>query len=142
MTPVDSAVLKSSPLRGAGPSAGWWRGLASKRDIARAQSPLRQPFGLPPPPTGEEVKHAELFAASRDAAGAALALAFALDQVAPDQRPWLWVQDQAALRLSGRPYRPGLPASLRHTCSTSLRPAPKMPCLRWRKDCAAAIWRL
>jgi protein ImuA len=31
-----------------------------------------------------------------------------------DQRPWLWVQDKAALRLSGRPYRPGLPAHLRH----------------------------
>ena len=31
-----------------------------------------------------------------------------------DQRPWLWVQDKAALRLSGRPYRPGLPRELRH----------------------------
>ena len=114
MTPVDNAVLKSSPIRGAGPSAGWWRGLASKRELARAESPLRQPFRLPPARTGEEVKHAELFAASRDATGAALALAFALDQVEQDQRPWLWVQDQTALRLSGRPYRPGLPASLRH----------------------------
>ena len=114
MTPVDNAVLKSSPIRGAGPSAGWWRGLASKRELARAERPLRQPFRLPPARTEEEVKHAELFAASRDATGAALALAFALDQVEQDQRPWLWVQDQTALRLSGRPYRPGLPASLRH----------------------------
>ena len=32
----------------------------------------------------------------------------------PDQRPWLWVQDSAALRLTGRPYRPGLPRALRH----------------------------
>ena len=62
--------------------------------------------------------HAELFASSRDATGTALALVFALDQAAPgaitDQRPWLWVQDPAALRLSGRPYRPGLPPALRH----------------------------
>ena len=32
----------------------------------------------------------------------------------PDERCWLWVQDKAALRLSGRPYRPGLPLHLRH----------------------------
>lgn len=66
----------------------------------------------------------ELFAGSRDGAGAALALAFALDRIAaqapdaladaPDQRAWLWVQDKAALRLTGRPYRPGLPPELRH----------------------------
>jgi protein ImuA len=61
------------------------------------------------------VRHAELFASSREASGAGLALAFALDQAdRHDQRPWLWVQDAAALRLSGRPYRPGLPPSLRH----------------------------
>lgn len=66
----------------------------------------------------------ELFASSRDGAGAALALAFALDRIAaqapdaladaPDQRAWLWVQDKQALRLTGRPYRPGLPPELRH----------------------------
>jgi protein ImuA len=32
----------------------------------------------------------------------------------PDQRRWLWVQDAAACRLSGRPYQPGLPVELRH----------------------------
>ena len=41
-----------------------------------------------------------------------MALAFA--HVPNDHRPWLWVQDKTAIRLSGRPYRPGLPRSLRH----------------------------
>ena len=69
-------------------------------------------------------RHSELFTAPGDATGAALALAFAqahlrgqaADPVAdyPDERPWLWVQDAAALRLGGRPYRPGLPSILRH----------------------------
>ena len=59
-------------------------------------------------------RHSEIFAASAEATGAALALALALDGVADDARPWLWVQDKAALRLSGRPYRPGLPPGLRH----------------------------
>lgn len=60
--------------------------------------------------------HAEVFASAQDAGGAALALALALDMKGEDddQRPFLWVQDKAALRLSGRPYRPGLPASIRH----------------------------
>jgi protein ImuA len=43
-----------------------------------------------------------------------LALALAQDQLAADQRSWLWVQDKTALRLNGRPYRPGLPPALRH----------------------------
>jgi len=30
------------------------------------------------------------------------------------ERSVLWVQDAASLRLTGRPYRPGLPAALRH----------------------------
>ena len=64
------------------------------------------------------VRHSELFTASDEGSGAALALALAQDQLtdltSPDQRPWLWVQDKAALRLSGRPYRPGLPPALRH----------------------------
>ncbi|TXI09553.1 MAG: hypothetical protein E6Q63_04990 [Novosphingobium sp.] len=65
--------------------------------------------------------HAELFAPARDACGAGMALALARDalrqqQVAelPDSRTFLWVQDKATLRLSGRPYLPGLPADLRH----------------------------
>ncbi len=60
-------------------------------------------------------RHTELFASADEASGAALALAMACDQADPgDHRPWLWVQDKAAIRLSGRPYRPGLPATLRH----------------------------
>jgi protein ImuA len=68
--------------------------------------------------------HGEIFASGDDTSGAALALAFARDHLqatapdpladAPDERPWLWVQDREALRRSGRPYRPGLPRSLRH----------------------------
>lgn len=68
--------------------------------------------------------HAEVFAPARDGSGAALALALALDRMragaaspaaeCADERAWLWVQDAAALRQSGRPYRPGLPAALRH----------------------------
>lgn len=68
--------------------------------------------------------HGEIFAPGSEASGAGLALALALDALrsgtpdpaadTPDQRPWLWVQDKAALRLSGRPYRPGLPLPLRH----------------------------
>ena len=103
----------SPPLR-PGISAGWWKGLALSRSLARGVAPVRQPAMLPSPRPAESELHAELFAASRDATGAGLALAFALDQMAPDQRPWLWVQDPAALRLSGRPYRPGLPPALRH----------------------------
>jgi protein ImuA len=62
-------------------------------------------------------RHTEVFASGGEATGAALALALARDALhaeAEDQRPWLWVQDKAALRLSGRPYRPGLPEPLRH----------------------------
>jgi protein ImuA len=66
------------------------------------------------PGLAETARHSEVFASSREGAGAALALAFAQDGLAADERPWLWVQDAAALRLSGRPYRPGLPAALRH----------------------------
>lgn len=66
-------------------------------------------------------RHAEVFASAGEATGAALALALARDARstdahtdAEDQRSWLWVQDKASLRLSGRPYRPGLPEPLRH----------------------------
>lgn len=68
--------------------------------------------------------HVEIFASGDDTSGAALGLAFARDHLqatapdpladAPDERPWLWVQDREALRRTGRPYRPGLPRSLRH----------------------------
>lgn len=70
--------------------------------------------------------HSEVFAASREASGAAAALALAADALAAaasdasagaeaeDRRALLWVQDRQALRLGGRPYRPGLPAAFRH----------------------------
>ncbi|MGQ4828586.1 hypothetical protein, partial [Enterococcus faecalis] len=46
--------------------------------------------------------HTELFASGKDAAGAALALAMAAREAcAPDDhRPFLWVQDAGAIRLS------------------------------------------
>jgi protein ImuA len=82
---------------------------------ATSRTPHWQP-GLAP-----DCRHTELFASTRDASGAGLALAFARDVLrqeqaaeTPDRRPFLWVQDKAALRLSGRPYLPGLPAELRH----------------------------
>lgn len=60
-------------------------------------------------------RHSEVFASARDAGGAGLALALALDAAATgEERNWLWVQDAAALRLGGRPYRPGLPPALRN----------------------------
>ena len=70
-----------------------------------------------------DCRHTEIFAAAGEASGAGLALAFALDRASKaqtrqpadcDQRPWLWVQDKAARRLGGRPYRAGLPQALRH----------------------------
>jgi protein ImuA len=76
------------------------------------------------PGLNDAVSHGEVFAPSCEASGAAVALAFALDRMRHpagdalpetlDQRPWLWVQDAGAQRLTGRPYRPGLPSSLRH----------------------------
>ncbi|RVQ69785.1 hypothetical protein EKN06_03435 [Croceicoccus ponticola] len=33
-----------------------------------------------------------------------------------DERPFLWVQDNRAAKLGGRPYLPGLPRDLRHRC--------------------------
>jgi protein ImuA len=62
-------------------------------------------------------RHSEVFAPVREASGPAAALALALDGLGADglgQRSVLWVQDAAALRLGGRPYRPGLPEPLRH----------------------------
>lgn len=65
------------------------------------------------PGLGGAAMHSELFAPGHEAGGAALALAMALDQSVGDTRPFLWVQDKSALRLGGRPYRPGLPPALR-----------------------------
>ena len=75
------------------------------------------------PGEGADCRHTEIFAPAGEASGAGLALAFALQRAGDDQarrqgeadqRPWLWVQDKAARRLGGRPYRAGLPQSLRH----------------------------
>ncbi len=67
--------------------------------------------------------HGEVFATSREASGAGTALALALDDLRSartgnaaqeDPRAVLWVQTREAARLTGRPYRPGLPTDLRH----------------------------
>lgn len=68
-------------------------------------------------------RHSEIFAASDEASGAALALALAHDALKvaacaspaqEDRRQVLWVQDRAAVRLTGRPYAQGLPPEWRH----------------------------
>ncbi len=61
-------------------------------------------------------QHSEIFASAREAGGTAAALALALDGLRGKAGTGfvLWVQDAAALRLNGRPYRPGLPEVLRH----------------------------
>lgn len=68
--------------------------------------------------------HNEVFASGDGACGAGLALSLARDglQAATrgrlaekeDRRAVLWVQDRAAIRLTGRPYRHGLPPELCH----------------------------
>ncbi|KPL67758.1 hypothetical protein SZ64_06285 [Erythrobacter sp. SG61-1L] len=65
-------------------------------------------------------RHSEIFASAAEAGGAGMALAMALDGLraaggldAGDRRMMLWVQDRQALRLSGRPFRAGLPPELR-----------------------------
>jgi protein ImuA len=64
-------------------------------------------------------RHSEIFASTEEAGGTGAALALALDGlraqgvVAGDPRSLLWVQDRASIRLTGRPYRPGLPEELR-----------------------------
>jgi len=68
------------------------------------------------PGLAESCRHSEIFASAAEASGAGLALALAIDASldTSDERAWLWVQDKAARRLGGRPYRPGLPRGLRH----------------------------
>ena len=60
-------------------------------------------------------RHSEVFATSHEAGGAAAALALMLDEASErlEGRSVLWVQDAMALKLGGRPYRPGLPEPLR-----------------------------
>ena len=65
------------------------------------------------------VRHGEVFARGGEGSGAAAALALALDGLRTEgderseERAVLWVQDAAAIRLGGRPYRHGLPEVLR-----------------------------
>ncbi len=106
-----------STPRSLGPTAGELMPLGSR-------APRWRP-GLPCRPT-----HSEVFGSGDEASGVALALALALDGFAQDrieQRSVLWVQDAAALRLNGRPYRPGLPSALRrrliHVCAPSCEDA-------------------
>lgn len=71
-------------------------------------------------PRAEPVLHSEIFAASGDGGGAGALLGFARHALrsrqgeALEERAVLWVQDRRAIKLGGRPYRPGLPAELRH----------------------------
>ncbi|WP_340587835.1 recA-like protein [Erythrobacter alti] len=76
-------------------------------------------------PGGQAALHSEIFAPAGEASGAGAALALALDGLrargndadagaSAEERSILWVQDKAARRLGGRPYRPGLPENLRH----------------------------
>jgi len=69
--------------------------------------------------------HSEIFAPADEASGAGVALALALDGLrlrraaraggaAAEEGAVLWVQDEKARLLTGRPYRPGLPEALRH----------------------------
>ncbi|MEO6387851.1 MAG: hypothetical protein ABIT16_10630 [Croceibacterium sp.] len=78
------------------------------------------PIGLRAPgwsPGLAGARHSEVFAAGNEASGAAAALALMLDgmqqEEAADRRNVLWVQDAASVRLTGHPYRPGLPVQLR-----------------------------
>lgn len=59
--------------------------------------------------------YGELFVKGDECAGVAMALALARDQFCGEtsSRSWLWVQDRASLRVTGRPYRLGLPEGLR-----------------------------
>ena len=71
---------------------------------------------------GKQALHSEIFAPSREGSGTAAALALALDDwrslprgdgaEVEDRRAVLWVQTRETARLTGRPYRAGLPAEL------------------------------
>lgn len=74
-------------------------------------------------PGEQAALHSEIFAPATEASGAGVALALALDGMrvsacseegGAEERSILWVQDKGAQRLSGRPYRPGLPEAFRH----------------------------
>jgi len=113
--PTDSLPIGLSTLGGADIAA-----------LSAARSNRWRP-GLAAPEEGtdgQSARHSEVFAAGREASGAGVALALALDELrsqaqdrlgeAEDRRAILWVQDRTAVRLGGRPYRPGLPQDIRH----------------------------
>src|SRR5690606_26442403 len=86
---------------------------------ARARVPRWRP-GLPC------ASHSEVFSHGNEGGGAGLALALALDGLdAEEKRGLLWVQDEASMRLNGRPYRPGLPAALRKRLIHVAAPRPE-----------------
>ncbi len=111
------------------PTTGEPPALAPDALVGAAASARRWRPGLKSHPL-----HSEIFAPGGEGSGGALALALALDMLRVEaeaaeeearsgrspksrevleQRSVLWVQDRAALRLTGRPYRPGLPPMLR-----------------------------
>lgn len=104
---MSRSVMSSAPSAGLVPASE----LAAISGRASAWRP-----GLP------GARHSEVFACGNEASGGAAALAFARDALAAagaagdeeDRRAVLWVQDKASLRLTGRPYRHGLPPDLRH----------------------------
>ncbi|KRA84603.1 hypothetical protein ASD76_04035 [Altererythrobacter sp. Root672] len=72
--------------------------------------------------------HSEVFANGDEGSGTAAALALALDGLrgqGGEGRSLLWVQDNASLRLNGRPYRAGLPPALRSRVIHVLAPKPE-----------------
>ena len=87
--------------------------LRSSASDRKGGSEMRWRPGLAP------ARHSEIFASASEAGGTGAALALALDGLraqgfgTEDRRSVLWVQDKASLRLTGRPYRPGLPEELR-----------------------------
>ena len=71
-------------------------------------------------PQAEPAHFSEIFSAASDPGGTGACIALVEEALRQreaevvDRRPLLWVQDERAIKLSGRPYRPGLPAELRH----------------------------
>ncbi|MBH5322495.1 hypothetical protein [Aurantiacibacter sediminis] len=91
---------------------------AAELSRAGARNPRWHPGSAP-------ALHSEIFAPANEASGAGAAFALAMDGwrsaarqddslPAAEERAVLWVQDRAAMRAGGRPYRPGLPEVLRH----------------------------
>lgn len=88
---------------------------AAELGLRAARNPRWQPGAALP-------LHSEIFAPATQGSGAGAALAFMQDALKADndaassleERSVLWVQDARAIKLGGRPYRAGLPETLRH----------------------------